>query len=107
LRLRLKLVEAEPGLARVIATLPLYNASYRQTMRDDFGYFRQHMRPGMLWGFWNEVVATELTEFYAFHERLAARFLQGDALLGIFLGRGHWPRHALQEPLARLTIMAQ
>jgi hypothetical protein len=56
-----ELAEADPDLARVVDILPLYNASYRQIVRDDFGYFRQHIRPGMLWGFWNEVVATERT----------------------------------------------
>jgi hypothetical protein len=59
-----ELADANPGLERILSNLDLIDASWRQIVRDDFAYFRQHIRPGMLWGFWNEVVATELTEFY-------------------------------------------
>jgi hypothetical protein len=57
-------VREHPDLVRVFAHRSLYDARYRQRIRDDFGFFRQHIRPSMLWGWWNEVVATELTEFY-------------------------------------------
>jgi hypothetical protein len=59
-----ELVREHPDLVRVFAHRSLYDARYRQRIRDDFGFFRQHIRPSMLWGWWNEVVATELTEFY-------------------------------------------
>jgi hypothetical protein len=36
-----ELVEANPDLARVVDILDLYNSSYRQTVRDDFGYFER------------------------------------------------------------------
>ena len=49
---------------QVLANLNFYDWRYRHLIRDDFGFFRQHVRPTMLWGWWNEVVATELTEFY-------------------------------------------
>ena len=54
----------ERDVQQIVACADVYDQSYRQTMHDDFGYFRQHIRPHMLWGFWNEVVAAELTEFY-------------------------------------------
>ena len=59
-----ELADANPGLEHILSNLDLIDASWRQIVRDDFAYFRQHIRPGMLWGFWNEVVAIELTEFY-------------------------------------------
>jgi hypothetical protein len=59
-----ELADANPGLEHILSNLDLIGASWRQIVRDDFAYFRQHIRPGMLWGFWNEVVAIELTEFY-------------------------------------------
>jgi len=37
---------------------------WKLKFRQDFGYFRQRIRPGMLWGWWNEVIATELAQFY-------------------------------------------
>ena len=36
---------------------------WKLKFRQDFGYFRQRIRPGMLWGWWNEVIATELAQF--------------------------------------------
>jgi hypothetical protein len=27
---------------------------WKLKFRQDFGYFRQRIRPGMLWGWWNE-----------------------------------------------------
>jgi hypothetical protein len=52
------------NVQQVLANLNFYDWRYRHLIRDDFGFFRQHVRPTMLWGWWNEVVATELTEFY-------------------------------------------
>ena len=59
-----EIAAANPGLLPFLANIDLIDAGWRQIVRDDFGYFRQHMRPTMMWGFWNEVVAAELTEFY-------------------------------------------
>jgi predicted phage terminase large subunit-like protein len=59
-----ELVREHPDLVRVFANRDLYGTRYQQRIRDDFGFFRQHIRPRMLWGWWIEVVATELTEFY-------------------------------------------
>jgi predicted phage terminase large subunit-like protein len=42
----------------------LYSEAWKLRCRHDFGYFRQRIRPGMLWGWWNEVIATELAQFY-------------------------------------------
>jgi hypothetical protein len=59
-----ELVRDHPDLVRVLANRDRYDAAYRRRMRKDFGFFRQHIRPRMQWGWWNEVIATELTEFY-------------------------------------------
>ena len=49
---------AEPVLKRIVANLDLYDEDYRFKCRNNFIYFRQHIRPKMIWGWWNEVVAT-------------------------------------------------
>jgi hypothetical protein len=54
----------EYDLARVFANRGRYDRVYRERMRKNFGFYRQHIRPRMLWGWWNQVVATELTGFY-------------------------------------------
>ena len=38
---------AEPVLARIAANLNLYDEDYRFKCRDDFGFFRQHIRRKM------------------------------------------------------------
>ena len=68
-----ELADANPGLEHILSNIDFIDAGWRQIVRDDFGYFRQHIRAGMLWGFWNEVVATELTEFYKDLSRASAR----------------------------------
>src|ERR1051326_2179113 len=41
-----------------------YVAALCRMARNDFGVFRQIMHPEMLWGWWTDEVARELTRFY-------------------------------------------
>ena len=41
-----------------------YLGAYYALARDDFGLFRQLIRPDMLWGWWTDQVAGELQRFY-------------------------------------------
>ena len=66
-------VDANPGLEHILSNIDFIDAGWRQIVRDDFGYFRQHIRPGMLWGFWNEVVATESSSSTTTSSMVSAR----------------------------------
>ena len=41
-----------------------YVGSYHALARNDFAFFRQLIHPEMLWGWWTDEVARELTRFY-------------------------------------------
>jgi len=46
-------------------TVKRYAQAYRVIYaRENFARFRQYMRPNMMWGWWNQVVADELQLFY-------------------------------------------
>ena len=41
-----------------------YVGSYHALARNDFAFFRQLIHPEMLWGWWTDEVARELSRFY-------------------------------------------
>jgi hypothetical protein len=46
-------------------TVKRYAQAYRVIYaRENFARFRQYMRPNMMWGWWNQIVADELQLFY-------------------------------------------